>query len=180
MLIVITKDPKIVDFISTTKSGAAAWGTVHLLNPAHGQDQAHAQLIGLLNTARSGDPLCIVGHGNDHEVGGKGNANDPWGWTAKDMALLLNTELNNRPSLILFEVCSDEALEEATKESNQVGKMPVEGFATNLQAAFRKTGVADRLNGLTVYSYNRHTATTHTLPHPDAVAKSRELQPSVL
>jgi hypothetical protein len=172
MLIVITKDPYIVEFRPKQSAGEAEWGTIFILDPSKNQKQATAQLKSLLNNVAEGEPLAIVGHGNDTEAGGEGVDDDTWGWTAAEMAALLNTELRHRPGPILFEVCSD--------DPQEVSKPQVLGFATSLQLEISRLTVSKNVKGATVYSYNTHIDAHHTLPRPQAIHKSVELQPSIL
>jgi hypothetical protein len=176
MLIVITKDPVIVEFRKKAHSGAPAWGPVHFIDAKHGQDAASKQLISLLGSVKADEPLCLVGHGNDEEVGGKGKDGDDWGWTAREMAQLLCTHLKFKPGPILFEVCSDEP--EETEEKHE--KMHVIGFGTVLHKEINTLGVPKLLRGATIYSYNSHILSEHTLPDPTKIHKSMEVQPSIL
>jgi len=172
MLIVITKDPVIVNFRQQAGAGEAAWGPIHVINAAHDQQHATAQLIGLLRTVGNGEPLAIVGHGSDTECGGSLHGNDTWTWTAQELANLLNTELSAKPGPILLEVCSD--------DPEDTDKFEVVGFGTEVQKEFGQMQVSNHLKGVTVYSYNTHIKKKHTLPDPAKISKSAELQGSKL
>lgn len=172
MLIVITKDPVIVAFRKKAHSGALAWAPVHFLDAKHSQDAANKQLISLLSSVKADEPLCIVGHGNDKEVGGEGKNGDNWGWTAQEMAKLLCTHLTVKPGPILFEVCSD--------DPQETEKFQVIGFGTELHLQMTTLGVPKVLKGATIYSYNDHILAEHTLPDPAKIHKSMEVQPIIL
>lgn len=172
MLIVITKDPVIVNFRQQATAGEAAWGPIHVINAAHNQQQATAQLINLLHAVTANEPLAIVGHGSDTECGGSLQGADTWTWTAQDMANLLNTELQAKPGPILIEVCSD--------DPQETDKFEVIGFGTELQKEMGQMQLSNHLQGVTVYSYNTHIKKKHSLPDPTTIGKSMELQGSKL
>ena len=172
MLIVITKDPSIVNYRQQGVGGEAAWGTLYVINAAHDQHNANQQLIGLLNNLQANEPLCIIGHGNDTEIGGEDVGNDNWTWTAQEIAFLLNTELGAQPGPILIEVCSD--------DPHDTDKFQVVGFGTEVQKEFASMQLSNRLTGATIYSYNTSILKKHTLPAPATIGKSVELQGSKL
>ena len=172
MLIVICKDSVIVNFRKKESANEDLWGPVHVLNSGNSQKKATQELISLLNTVTADEPLCIVGHGNDTECGGEGVNGDDWGWTADEMAQLLNTELTAKPGPILFEVCSD--------DPEKIKKMQVIGFGTEVQRAFGRLTPSKFLKYAWVYSYNTSIECEHTLPDPSKIDKSRELQASKL
>jgi hypothetical protein len=170
MLIVITKDPTIVNYYQTGASNSGAWGNVYVLNAAHNQDQANLQLIGLLGQLQPNEPLCFAGHGDDKEVGGENVGTDTWTWNSENMASLLNTELGSKPRVVLFEVCSN--------DPGEVRKSQVEGFVTNVAHSFRSMQVSNRMSGVWIYGYHASIDARHTLPNPDTIGKDVQAQGS--
>lgn len=172
MLIVITKDREIRDFYSDPGSNSAAWGQVLLLNVTDNQERATNALRKALSLFGRNEPLCLVGHGNDTEIGGSGGEDDPWGWTAQGIAEML-AALPHRPTVVLVEACAEE-------ESDGMKVDPVFGFAQALSTELNRPGRAGTMSGCILYGYINETDVTHTLPDPRTIDKSVEVVPYVI
>jgi hypothetical protein len=154
MLIVITRDRNIMDWVNSNDSGAAAWGSAKQLS-AGDQEDANGQLVTLLKLVKSEEPLCITGHGNDEEVGDEGSGKKDWTWTHKDLAGLLGGLVDYKGPL-LMEVCADS----------------VTDFAAHLVVSLE---AAKKLNGVWVYGYNKGVSVNHKFPSPSSLGKNIEL-----
>ncbi|WP_027344957.1 hypothetical protein [Hamadaea tsunoensis] len=172
MLIIITKDRKIRQFYTSTRSNSGAWGQVIELNDTYDQERATNALKKALSRLGANEPLCLVGHGNDTEIGGSGKTRDPWGWSYADVAPML-AALPHRPTAVLIEACAEEE-EDGTKID------PVFGFAQALAQQLNRHGQAGRMSGCTVYGYINETDSEHSLPNPATIGRSVELIPYVI
>lgn len=172
MLIIITKDKKIRTFYSGAGSKSGLWGRVLELNVTDDQDRATNALKKALSLLGADEPLCLVGHGNDTEIGGSGKTRDPWGWRFDEIAPML-AALPHRPSVVLIEACAEEE-DDGTKID------PIFGFAQALADQLNKPGQAGRMSGCTVYGYTNETDSQHTLPNPGTIARSVEVVPYLI
>ncbi len=155
MLIVITKDQSIIDWVNSEDSGAANWGAIKILSVAN-QGEANSQMAQLLKLVKSNEPLAITGHGNDEEVGDEGVGAADWCWTHAQLAELLGGLVPDYKGPVLMEVCADS----------------VSDFAAHLVVSLEKL---EKLNGVWVYGYNKSIGVTHPFPTPDKLDGNAEL-----
>ncbi|HTZ85332.1 MAG TPA: hypothetical protein VMB05_01575 [Solirubrobacteraceae bacterium] len=155
MLIVLTRDAKIMAWAASPDSGAEAWPPLKQLS-AGDQRDASQQLSTLLKLVKPHEPLCITGHGNDHEVGDEGRKRADWTWTSPQLAELLGGLVDGYKGPILTEVCSNTLTD----------------FSANLVLALQKL---KRLNGVWVYGYGKSVDVTHPFPDPSKLDTNREL-----
>ncbi|WP_027344956.1 hypothetical protein [Hamadaea tsunoensis] len=168
MLIIITKDPKIVRFYTSARSGSGAWGQIVVLDPGYDQTQATRQLSDTLAKLPAGESLCLVGHGNDTEIGGSGKRNDPWGWHADELAGMLSL-LRQKPDGVLFEAC-------ALDEDDPHKVDPVFGFAQAVWSRLNGSGQAGKMKGVTIFGYQNGVPVEHTLPRPGTAALDKNVE----
>ncbi|QDT45893.1 hypothetical protein Pan241w_60210 [Gimesia alba] len=162
MLIVLTQDQAVIDWVNDPRSNSAAWGTVEILNQG-GNPAATVAMRALLRQIRVGEVLCITGHGNDSEVG-DANLNGPasWSWNVSQLADLLIANLPaGYTGPILMEVCADS----------------MTSFAAALCVELERRG---ELIGLTIYGYTRAVSITHSFPSPDGLDHNVELTAHVV
>lgn len=105
MLIAITQDPQVIEWIHHPASGAAAWGRIQILS-AHSEYTATAQMRAYLRMVGLNEPLCIRGHGHDAMMGDIQDDTGAWGWTYEQMAALLSGMTYGYHGNILMEICS--------------------------------------------------------------------------
>jgi len=168
MLIIITKDRRIRRFYTESRSGSGAWGQIYLLDASDNQKRATEGLKNALSLLSAGESLCLVGHGNDTEIGGSGKSGDPWTWTADDLAGLL-AALPNKPDGVLFEAC-------ALDEDDPHKVDPVFGFAQAVWSRLSGTGGAGRMAGATIFGYQNGVPVEHTLPKPGVAALDKNVE----
>jgi hypothetical protein len=157
MLIVVTSDKAIVDWSRDSDSGSGNWGVVNVLTPGP-QAKATNQLNKLLKKVGKNEPLCIVSHGNDAEIGDENPSQaNAWTWTSDDMG---NNVGNNLPSdyqaPILLATCCES----------------ITDFTANMALALERIR---RLNKVWIYGYNKGVPIRHPFPAPDKLDKSVEL-----
>lgn len=155
MLIVVTRDSSIMDWVNNPASGASAWGSIKQLS-AGKQDGANKQLTDLLKTVKTDEPLCITGHGNNTEVGDEGSGASDWTWTADDLANSLGSLKEGYNGPVLMEVCAQS----------------VTDFAAHLAISLQETRI---LNGVWIYGYNKAVDVTHTFPNPAKLSQNVEI-----
>ncbi len=146
MLIVITRDQIVMDWVLDERSGAEEWGAIKFLSCAS-QEEATAQLIQLLKLVKSDEPLCITGHGNDFAIGGAGSDDDDWPWSYAEFAAILPSLVDGYGGPILLEVCAES----------------VTSFAANMAVEAVRYG---SLYGAWVFSYQKSISAIHEFPHP--------------
>lgn len=156
MLIVITRDERIIEWVKNHESNADAWGKTEFLDTKKNRQQATNQLRRLVRQVKQGEALCLIGHGNDEEVGDEGTNRQDWGWKAEQLAEVLAADLcQGYKGPILIESC-------ATK---------IESFVANLASQLKK----ERVLGVFLYGYSRPIDIKHTLPKPEWLGKSVEV-----
>ncbi len=157
MLIVVTHDKKIRDWVNDEKSGASAWNNVEQLSLR--ERHPDAALAELLKGVGDKEALCVTGHGNDEEIGDEDSEKGAWEWTAEKLAKTLAANLpENYQAPILIDSCG-----EANKSF--VGKL-----ALGLQEL-------KKLNGIWIFGYDKKIDGDHKFPPPDlnALHKLKEL-----
>jgi hypothetical protein len=114
----------------------------------------------LSNQDRTED-LCFSGHGNDTEIGGAGGPNDPWGWTAEEIAGMLSTivETNNWRGRVLFHVCCE----------------TVANFSARVAIRLAQMG----RHHIACYGYNRSLPANEGIPLPRNLDKNVSLQVTI-
>lgn len=155
MLIIITRDQKVMDAVNSKDSGADAWKPVKQLSAGMRSD-ADKQMATLLRVVKSNEPLCITGHGCDKEVGDEGSGKGDWTWTSDELAKLLGGLVDGYQGPVLMEVCADS----------------VTDFAARLAVALQDE---KKLNGLWIYGYSKGVSVSHPFPAPSALSKNAEL-----
>ncbi len=155
MLIVITRDKDIMNWVESSKSGSENWIRVKQLS-AGTQREVTQQMVQLLKLVKTEEPLCITGHGNDTEVGDEGSDPADWTWSNDQLAQLFGGLVDGYEGPVLMEVCADS----------------VTDFATNLVLSLEKI---KKLNGIWVYGYNKSISAYHPFPSPDKLDKNVEL-----
>lgn len=158
MLIVCTKDADCVNWAVNTNSGSAAWGAVNQIPVLASQLQASQQLGNYLAALNANEPLCLYAHGNDHEIGDSGGGVGDWGWSIKQLAVILG---NNAPGKyqgpILIQACAKNVVNFSAGLAVELGKL-------------------DKLVGVWVYGYNRPVDVTKSFPPPSKLEKQVDLQ----
>jgi hypothetical protein len=154
MLIVITRDQAVMDWVSSPNSHAAAWAPAKQLS-AGDRSEADKQLATLLKL-KVAAPLCLTGHGNSTEVGDVGDKRGDWGWKVPELAALLGGLVDGYVGPILMEVCAN------SKTS----------FASNLVAELI---AIKKLKDVWIYGYKGGVDVTHPFPDPATLDDNREL-----
>lgn len=156
MLIVCTKDPVVVRAAQDPQSGAGRWGALVIIDPRYNQAQATAAFERSLRGLD--EPLCISAHGNDEEIGDEGTGAGDWGWSRRQVALMLQDRLPARyAGPILIHACAES----------------VSNFSAGLAY---ELGRVQALNGVWVYGYNRALPSDAGFPDPGNLDRNRELQ----
>ncbi|MGH3680226.1 MAG: hypothetical protein ACRDT2_08240 [Natronosporangium sp.] len=157
MIIIITQDPAVNRWAHTTGSNTRAWGRLIVISAA---DQAAATklLRDVLASVGRDEPLCLVGHGNDREIGDAGSQPADWTWSVEDVARLLASQLKSgHQAPILIESCAN----------------TVANFSAGVAVQLAKLR---SLAGVWLYGYNRPVDVYHTLPNPVTLDRNVELQ----
>lgn len=159
MLIIVSRDPRLHVWCADPSSHADDWGLIVNLGNGN-QASATALLISALGRLGDDEPLCLVGHGNDTEIGDEGSGPSDWTWTVRQVAAILAARLGLRGyhGKILAETCAE----------------TVTNFTTHLALALAGHHA---LRGVWLYGYNRPVDVWHTFPAPSQLDSSVELQP---
>lgn len=157
MLIVVTHDKKIRNWVDNEQSGANAWGKIEQLSSR--DRKPHDALAALLKGVVKNEALCVTGHGNDAEIGDEDTGRGAWEWTAAQLATALAENLPaDYQAPILIESCGQ----------------PTRSFVGNLAVALEKL---EKLNKVWIFGYDKGIDEDHKIPPPDlsALGKSAEL-----
>ena len=157
MIIILTRDLQVAGWATTPGSNAGAWGRLVIINTGN-QNAATAQLQLALSHVAPDEPLCLVGHGNDVEIGDAGNDPADWSWTFDDIARLLGGRLQrNHRAPILIQSCANTVANFSAHTAVRLGELRA-------------------LVGVWLYGYNRPVDVYRTLPNPDTLGRNVELQ----
>jgi hypothetical protein len=157
MLIVITQDPRIIEWCYSRGSNADAWGDLVVLT-AGSNPVATVQLRHALQRVRPYEPLCLDAHGNDTELGDANSTGMSWWWSVQEIAGLLAAELpEDYAAPILIKACGN----------------TVANFSANTAVAL---GGLQSLGGVWIYGYNDRVSITHPFPSPAGLDRNVDLQ----
>ena len=157
MLIVCTQDPTIIAWTQSQASNSAAWGNVKYITVGQNQAAATLQFERYISLLAANEPLCLSAHGNDTEIGDAASGGANWGWTATQIAAMLNAGAAGNQGPILTSVCSKN----------------ISNFSANLAVTLKQLGA---MHGVWIYGYNRATSTTQPYPSPSTLSKQVDLQ----
>lgn len=112
MIIVITHDRTMRryygSYLSDQKPNYAYWQRVATLDGNLDQQNATAQLKALLGVLQPGEPLSLVGHGNDYGIGDSPHNPGAWWWSAETLARLFLDHLpKGYLGPVLLESCGE-------------------------------------------------------------------------
>jgi hypothetical protein len=112
MIIVVTHDPRMREFyggyISDQRPNYQYWQRATVLDADQDQQAANAQLATLLRQLRPGEPVCLVGHGNDYGTGDPPSTPTAWWWDFRTLGqLFLDCLPHGDLGPVLFESCGD-------------------------------------------------------------------------
>lgn len=156
MLIVCTKDHEIVAAAQDPQKHAARWGDLVIV-PAH-CSQSEATTVMERSLRNVEGPLCFSAHGNDTHIGDADNGPRDWGWSCRQIALILRDRLpRNFAGPILIHAC-------ATTVANFSAGLAVELSAMRV------------FNGLWIYGYNKALPSDAGFPDPGKLSTNAELQ----
>jgi hypothetical protein len=124
MLIVLSQDPRVIEWCQSRESHADAWGELVIINAAS-SPVATVQLRHALRRVRPDEPLCLTGHGNDTVIGDVGDDGVIiWWWTVEDIAAMFAAELSgNYAGPILIRACAKTVTNFSTRTAVRLGEL---------------------------------------------------------
>lgn len=163
MLIVCTRDQNVI----APALQVLGWGAVRVVpttTPILSQAAATTALQGFIALVGPAEDICFSAHGNDTDIGGHGAPNsqghitDPWGWTAAEIAGMLDAliQQNGWHGHALFHVCCES----------------VANFSAGVAVELGNLG----RGGIACYGYNRSLPTSEGVPQTNQLEQNISLQ----